>query len=492
MKKFLSLVVFSNAIVLSAQTERAAFTHSGKGAAITFATDYQCAGINPSNLGWARKYPEKKITFGIAEFGYSLSTSAFEKTDLKSDFVKSITGSPEDFTYPEKVEASRIFTDAPLTINTDIMIAGISWQDDSIGGFAFVIRDRVQWFTRFNQEVSELMFQGFNAPYFELLTGDFDHDGDFETIPNDENVTEDMRDDVVSGATADPQNVSDIMDDSFFDMIWYREYGLNYGRRVVNKGDFELFGGVGVKYLQGIGFLDISSENGDFTAQSALSPGFDIDYGEDADRNPSTLTGDGFKAAGKGFAFDIGLSALINDKVKIGVSYVDIGKITWDGNVYVAADSSLAVLDENGFDNYNFFEQADNFASDNGIYEWEGVKEAETKLPSTLRTGIGYIISEKTEVGFEAVLPMEKDVPGTYDKPVIALGGEYHPKEWLGLNLGMTTGGRYPFRLAGGLIFTSQGGTWEAGFGTRDLITLFGGGSEPTLSICFGLLRFRV
>ncbi len=487
MRTFSSSVLLLCSIAVTAQTERAAFTHSGKGASLTFATDYQCAGINPANLGWKRKHPEKKVTFGIGEVGYSLSTSAFDKAGLKSDFIESITGSPEDFTYDEKVEASEIFTDAPMTINADAMLFGIAWQHDSVGGFSFVVRDRVQWATRFNREVSQIMFSGMLAPYFDQLMMP-----DSSTFANPyPNLSQDSADMVIAGGNANGRKVSDIMDDSFFDMLWYREYGLSYGRRVMTSGATELFAGVGVKYLKGIGMIDIASLDGDFIAQNALSPGFEIDYGDEADRNPSTVTGDGFKAVGSGFAFDIGVSAIINEKVKIGLSYVDIGKMTWDGNVYVAADSSLDVLEENGFDNYNFFDQADNFASDRGIYEWQGQSEVETKLPSTLRTGIGYVISEKAEVGFEAVLPMT-DEAGAYDKAVIALGGEYHPKEWLGLNLGMTTGGRYPMRLPGGIIFSVPSGSWEAGFATRDLLTLFGGGDEPTISMCFGLLRFRI
>ncbi len=487
MERKLSLALFLLATAATAQTERAAFTQSGHGASLTFATDYQCIGINPANLAWPRKYKEKKVTFGIGELGYSLTSSAFDRAGLKDDLVKGLMDPPDDFTYAEKVDAAKQFDGATLGMNADAMQVGVAFFTDSAGGFAFTMRDRVQWYSSFNTTVAQIMFEGYFAPYFDLLV--LDSIGG-PMIANDASVTEDQRDRTVQGLSSNGQKVSKLMDGSAFDFLWYREYGLSYGRKLSGSPTFDLYGGLGVKYLSGFGMIQVKSDGGEFIGQSALSPGFDIDYGADAKKNPSHVEGDGFKSVGKGFAVDIGLSAVIHDKVKIGLSYVDLGSITWDGNVYVAADSSVDALEENGFDNYNFFDQADNFSTDVGIFEWNGVSDVKVKLPSTLRTGVGYVASDKLELGFETVLPMNEE-PGAYRKAVIALGADYRPAPWISLNTGLTTGGLYPARVPFGVVFAVPSGAWEAGFALRDVLSL-GGGGDPTLSGCFGLLRFRV
>jgi hypothetical protein len=81
--------------------------------------------------------------------------------------------------------------------------------------------------------------------------------------------------------------------------------------------------------------------------------------------------------------------------------------------------------------------------------------------------------------------------PGAYRKAVIALGVDFRPLPFLSLNTGMTTGGLYPTRVPMGVVAGPANGTWEGGIGTRDILSLFGSG-DPTLSVCFGFLRFRV
>ena len=482
--------VFASASAI-AQTEGSAFTQTGHAASLTFATDYQCVGINPANLGWKRKYPEKKATFGLGEIGYSLTTTAFDRAGLKDQFFPSLMGSADDFTYKEKVAAAANFNGASIGANIDVMAFGFSYQTDSAGGFAFTISDHISWFSEFNKNTADIMFLGYNAPYFEYLALDLTGDGIADdTIANGAGVTDAQREQVVSGGTYNGQHAQKLINGSTYDFLWYRSYGLSWGGRVGHGESVDWFVGAGVKYIQGFGMIDIHSDGGDYLAQSSLSPGFKIDYGENASKNPSHRSGDSMEPVGKGIGIDIGLSAIVQEKWKIGLAYLDLGSIKWDGNVFVAADSTVSTLDEDGFDNSNFFDQADNFASDRGIYEWVGVSEVKTKLPGTLRTGVGYVASEKTELGIETVLPMS-DEAGSMRKAAINMGGSYRPAEWLSLNLGIGIGGNYPTRMPFGITLGTKDGTWEAGFGQRDIRSLFGGG-DPTVGMCFGILRFRV
>jgi hypothetical protein len=389
------------------------------------------------------------------------------------------------------VDAADRFNGATLGANLDATLFGISYQTDSAGGFAFTISDHAAWFSEFNKNTAEIMFEGFNAPYFEWLALDLNDDGIADdTIPNGNNVTDAQRDQVVSGGTYNGSKASKLTDGTTYDFLWYRSYGLNWGSRIAHGATVDWFVGLGVKYVQGFGMIDIHNDGGDFTAQSSLSPGFKIDYGENAKKNPSNRTGDKMEPVGKGIGVDVGVSAVVLEKWKISLAYIDIGSIKWDGNVYVAEDSTVSQLDEDGFDNYNFFDQADNFASDRGIYEWNGISEVKTKVPGTIRTGVGYVASEKTELGLETVLPMT-DEAGAMRKVAVNMGGSYRPAEWISLNLGLGIGGNYPTRMPFGITLGTKDGTWEAGFAQRDILSLFGSG-DPTLGMCVGVLRFRV
>ena len=68
MKLFLPQAVSLFLICLStsiyAQTERAAFTETGRGAANAFVTDYHALGINPANLAFGNEY-NKQLTIGF-------------------------------------------------------------------------------------------------------------------------------------------------------------------------------------------------------------------------------------------------------------------------------------------------------------------------------------------------------------------------------------------------------------------------------------------
>ena len=56
---------------MMAQTEMSVFSSTGRADATTFVTDYQAIGINPANLGWAGRYPKKKVFIGLAESSFS-------------------------------------------------------------------------------------------------------------------------------------------------------------------------------------------------------------------------------------------------------------------------------------------------------------------------------------------------------------------------------------------------------------------------------------
>jgi Family of unknown function (DUF5723) len=465
-----------------AQTEYAAFLHSGKAVATTFATDYQCIGINPANLGWSGKYEKKKFTFGLGEVTSSFYSDALSKDEMTEHFLKD---SDIKFSYAEKAVAADAFSGTDFTVNIDVRSVGFAMTTAKAGGFAFHRADRVQWWSNFTSEASDILFMGRNAGYFDLLrlsTGD--------TVSNDVNLTEAQRAQGVEGISSNPQLTSAIMGNSAITHQWTREYALAWGYLMGTSGAWNFYGGATARYLQGVGMVEIRSEGGKLTAFTALSPGYEIDYGTAAALNPSTVTGDGFKSVGSGFAADAGFSAEILGKAKIGISYTNIGSITWDGNVYEAKDGYLTDMTNDGFDSYNIFDEAELITAEGGLFEWAGLKEKKVQMPSQLRTGASIKIKTKTELGVDVVIPTN-DAPGNYEELMYAVGGEVAPMPWFSVNTGVSIGGMYKTMVPFGLNFRAPTGSWEGGVATRDITGLLS--QEPGfISYCFGFLRFRM
>lgn len=466
-----------------AQTEMSVFTTTGRAAATTFVTDYQAVGINPANLGWKWRFAGKHLAFGLAEGSYSVYSEALTRDDLR----KRVLRADLDFTEAEKEQAGRAFADAGAALNADVMLVGACYAHDSLGGFAFQVRDRAQWNSSFSPVMAELLFEGYRSNYFDLLvlvTGD--------TITNYQDLPADSLALIAAGIASDPQLLGTVLNGSNISFTWYREFNVSYGRRLARTNNLELFGGIGLKYLLGIGIIDLRAENNTFDGFTSLSPYFDIDYGGAAQGNPSRVTARNTllpEAVGKGFGLDVGLSAIIDEHWKIGAAVTNIGSINWEGNVYTADNGLLVELASNGLDNYNFFSGIDDFVTNDGLLNWQGTQERRVALPTNARLGVGLLLGTKAEIGVDVVLPLN-DEPGNYEKAVVGVGGDVRPVKWLQLSAGVVVGGNYDTKVPVGITFIAGNGTWEAGVASRDAVTFFAD-KKPTVSLSMGFLRFR-
>ncbi|HMN06147.1 MAG TPA: DUF5723 family protein [Flavobacteriales bacterium] len=256
--------------------------------------------------------------------------------------------------------------------------------------------------------------------------------------------------------------------------------------------NFELDLGIGLKYLQGIGIIDIRAENGQLEGFSSLSSDFQIDY-QNAEWQPGArLTGRMIAFpdnVGSGFGIDLGTNMLINGSWKIGLAVADLGSIRWKGNVYTANDGSLVDLAVSGLDNLDIISGLEDFVTNSGVLQWERTQERRLPLASTARIGVGKLLGEWGELGLDAVLPLNNAV-GSLDSPVIGLGADLRPFRWIQFSSGVMFGGDMPVKIPAGLSFIVGNGTWEAGLASRDLITFFTS-RNPTLSLGMGFLRFR-
>lgn len=479
-----------------AQFESSSFTSTGRGGATTFATDYQAIGINPANLGWEYKFDSKKVAFGLSEMTYSLHSEALSKEDLRSSFKDVINGNGDDFTYAEKVQAAQDFANTGLAFNADLGSFGIAFMSEKVGGIGFRINDKIQFYSMLGQDASDLFFKGRTSNYFDLLTY-VDTTGlvnDTSVIANTGNLSTDSAQNIISGQASVPLNFSKLFADSKIAMSWTREYNLSYGRKLFGlDSTFMLYGGVGVKFVQGLALLDMESDGSTLTAFSATSPVFGIDYGTAAIGNPSAITepNSGFMPVpvGKGWGFDIGFNAVIKNKLKLGFSITNIGSITWDGNVYTAKDTLLYDTENAGLNGYNVINQLGDLVGDEGIFSWDGLASKKVNLPTVFRAGASLRFNDKIELGCDLLLPTNT-VPGSLEGAMFGLGADITPVRWLNLSGGFVTGGNYDFQIPIGITLIAKNGSYEMGVASRDAITFFAQ-NGPTLSLSTGFMRFR-
>ncbi|MDC3337097.1 DUF5723 family protein [Flavobacteriales bacterium] len=497
MKNFL----FASFVFLTIQTgytqmESSSFTSTGRGGATTFATDYQAIGINPANLGWEYKFDGKKVAFGLTEMAYSLHSEALSKDDLRNSFREMINGNGDKFTYNEKIEAAENFAQTGLAFNADLGSFGIAYMDEKLGGIGFRINDKIQFYSMLGPTASDLFFKGRTSNYFDLLTY-VDTTGltnDTTIIANNGNLSADSAGNVISGQASIPLNFSELFANSQISMSWTREYNLSYGRKLVGlDSTFMLYGGVGVKFVQGLALLDMESDGNTLTAFSAASPVFGIDYGTAANTNPSAITtpNNGFMPdpVGKGWGFDIGFNAIIKNKLKIGFSVTNIGSITWDGNVYSAKDTLLFDTENEGLNSYNVVNQLGDLVGDEGVFSWNGLASKKVNLPTMFRAGASLRFNDKIELGCDLLLPTNT-VPGSLEGAMFGFGADITPVRWLNLSGGFVTGGNYDFQIPLGITLISKNGSYEMGVASRDAITFFTQ-NGPTLSLSMGFMRFR-
>lgn len=466
-----------------AQTGLNAFSSTGRAASTTFVTDYQAIGINPANLGQKWRFEGKRVAFGLLEGTYSVHSDALTRNDIRTRMINT----DFRFTEAEKEEAGRTFANAGALANADLMAFGFCYANEKLGGLAFQVRDRVQVSAKLGPRMSQILFEGYRADYFDLLvlaTGD--------TIANYANMSLDSLAMVVLGVATEPQVLGKVVNGTNINLSWYREMNVSYGRHLVRTEGFELDLGIGLKYLQGIGIVDVRAEQNRLDGFSSLSGDFQIDYQNGEMLPGARLTGGMValpKAVGSGFGVDVGVGMLINGSWKIGAALTDLGSIRWKGNVYEANEGSLVELAIQGLENLDIISGLEDFVVNSGVLHWERTQERRMPLASTARIGVGKLLGKWGEAGADVILPLN-EATGNVAAPVFGAGADVRPWPWLQFSGGVMVGGKLPVKVPAGITFIAGNGTWEAGFASRDLITYFTQ-ANPTLSLSMGFLRFR-
>ena len=458
-------------VAVQAQNELSNFSATGRGGVInSFATDYQVIGINPANLG---RNPNFQVAFTIAEVGAGLGSQSFNKTTLKHvlyDGGQSISAA-------EKASlVNQLTGDNVLNLNVDITSLALSISlPNGFGGLAFSNRQRVAGHLALNHNAADVIVNGRSAaslqPYYRFnpATG------------------------TITPGSSLPPTVAQFLDGTSIQAAWTSEYNVAYGVQVFENTGFKLSAGLGYRYIQGIGISDIRISGGTVDAYNALSPLFNVNYGNLANgSNPNFNyeTGSGLHPVGRGNGFDFGLAAEVGKIIRVGASVTDIGSMTWTGNVLQGKDQPLRQVNGAGVDTYNIFKELGNQFSnaDATLFTYEPAKERTAALPAKLRLGGGVKVGKFFETGLDVTLPLNK-VAGNITAPFVGLGLDYKPLNWVKLSTGFTGGAGYGKSLPLGLTLVTP--VWEAGISTRDVVGLFSE-TSPYSSVAFGVLRFKI
>ncbi|RAK67123.1 DUF5723 family protein [Hymenobacter edaphi] len=442
---------------LHAQNELSNFGSTGRGGvANTFVSDYQAIGINPANLA---RIGSPKFSIGLLQYGVGIGSQSLTREQMLR-FVKRVD---DKLTTAEKQELAKAFTsDNALNLNADVMTFGASVDLLGIGTVAISNQQRVVTHMGLNKNMAEILFLGKNAPIYQQYTSG-------TTIPL----------------------VSTALQGTRLQMSWLNEFNVAFGRRLLDNDMFQLSAGVGYRYIEGVGVVDIRAEDGKLEAFGAVSPLFDINYGKLA-QNPQfnyRQGGSGLRPVGTGNGVDLGASMEIGKSLRLGLSVTDIGSMTWKGNLLTANDQKLKQLSSEGIGSYNLFKEVTQLvtAGTDSLFQYQPSASRSESLPTKLRAGAGLRISEYFEVGVDATLPMN-DVAGNLPKPFVGAGVDYKPVRWLRLSSGLSGGAGYGFSLPLGLTLATK--HYEAGISTRDLVGLFTS-EHPYVSVAAGFLRFK-
>lgn len=443
-----------------AQIDMGIPTATGKGGTATaMVLNYECVGINPSNLGWRDNY---RFSFTVANVGLAAQSRALNFSTLKDAMLH-----PSDtFSQAQKDEYATMFaTPDGFNFNANVTWFAASLYFPKFGGLSVNVRDRAFAHVTLNGNASDIMFNGFNsASYLD--------------------------------SSAYGQNMSSFLDGTKLSMLHYREVNIAYGRKIFGLGTkdddgkqpIEFFGGIGFKMLWGLGNIDAKIGDGTLVGHTSMTTTYDVQYGDIQNFTPEK-SGELFNSVGQGTAIDFGFSATFNEKIRAAISFTDMGKINWKENLLVASDTLMPALDSSstGLNSWDMSSQASYFIGD--FMKYESGAGYVTNLPGRMRLGYGMMIGERINLGADIVVPLNKTAYNI-TSPYIAVGAEFKLAEILRFHAGFSGNKELGWNVPAGVTIGPLG-FLEIGLATGDVLTYFAKTDNPNLSFAVGIIRFN-
>lgn len=483
-------------IFINAQSQGISYTAVGKGVATTFVNDYQSLGINSSALGWGPECKDKHFTMGSTEFGMGIYSDSLNVDKLRSLYrtIRSqITGKSADTaSWQQQRNYAADYLNVGVSMFADLNWFGFAYQGKRFGGIALNIRESYQWYSRLNSELTDILFKGKLASYFDSLSIR-DPSGSVKLIANNDSIAQDTLDMVIKGTISVPLSISSISSGSQIRFQWNRYFNVGYGRKVFGKKSlFEIYAGIGGRYIQSMAMFDMRSDGEGFFVYSSVSPNFNINYDSlSASLNPSNFTKKGNvlpSVVGSGYGIDLSASIIFFGKLKVAAAINNIGQVTYKRNVYRVQDTLVGSLEVNGLNEYNITKAVDKFMQDGGLFKLVGQENYTVANASNFRFGASLDLGKIAKIGVDFVAPFNKELPGSIANAVFSAGGEVKPIKWLAISAGYFGGGIYKNNVPVGVNFSIGEGKYEFGASSYDALSFFRSSSN-SISGAFGFAR---
>ncbi len=305
--------------------------------------------------------------------------------------------------------------------------------------------------------------------------------------------------------------------------FWYRTYNADYAMKLPDvltipkqiAKNFEV--GIGIKFVTGLSYASVQSTNTSIYADSA-SHVYVVKMGLNAERagllsqiisksvksnvGDSTVNFNPFTPQGTGLGVDLGVTGIVMNFFKVGISFTDIGSISWSKNVvYTRGDTSITFaglspaqtnvpgsqsnLDsiKNSFNDY--FKDKDTVGS-----------SFSTSLPTKMNIGASTVLNDLfPKIPGELLVAIDyhqgfNNSLNNSTTPEIDLGAEWKPAQIVPLRTALSFGGEYGFRWSAG--FGIDLSTWDFDIGLGTFNAIVAPMSTKYLSITFSILKFRI
>jgi hypothetical protein len=307
------------------------------GAGRTFAVTprgLDAVGLNPSLLGLGTPRPFELSIIPFSSFGVNAGPSFTQINSISKGFQNGNLASQDSTVNPEltkgdsiRVSFANLLNSNKLSSTADARLFGLSYYDPNIGAFALTLTTHAALRVSLPDTLLGYIGLGFLSRFSE-------------------------------GDKLPPQQV-DVQG------LWYSEYTLSFARNIMGdamSGQPQLLAGVGLKYVEGIAMIRMTSGstfsiNYPFQPQGSAiaNVNYQIDYAYPSEFDPNHLP-NGFStnllanaSAGSGLGADIGFTlgafdSLQNSPWQLGLSITDIGYITWTKNTDVRSADTLVKI----------------------------------------------------------------------------------------------------------------------------------------------------
>ncbi len=375
MKKIFLLVLLFLANQIFAQTYGSYSFSDAKSAGLAFtyasnALGIDAIGVNPANLA-LKDYSDfsMKTVFPLPPLSLSLTTPlSIEKYNYFFGGVDDGTGKRVGryLTQADKDELNQLLGESDFIFNFNMNYLSFAINvNEKVGGFGFAFADRFGSNVRLSKVFTDLIFSGLYPVKLYSLS------------------------------------------DMDIKLSYTREISLSYGRKVLdfeNKFLKELYAGLAIKFIRGYYYLSTAKNNSyfkldndnvirgswDYEIYHALSPSFATNYGKDSIVSVKDFSFSPFpEPAGTGTGFDLGVTAILNNQMKVALAITNIGSITWDKNQAIIKGSG-----DFEFEGYSTKEQIDSLKDKFKQVTSDLNTSFTTSLPTTLRLGVSYQLDQ--------------------------------------------------------------------------------------------------